>query len=166
MWTSTSLKEKREHPRYLARLPLDYWETSDVLLGGLVANISERGLLFHSVHEMQIGTNLGIRVYLSKDYSLDQVEGAGKIAWRNLHQEQDWKGYKYGFHILQMVPEDRERLIKYFLNLQEEMSSPNGEQPLNSYEKYILALSNKKRETSVTQRGLRKVNEIFHRSKL
>ncbi len=44
-----SYEEKREHSRYSVRLPLDYWETLDVIQAGLVANISERGLLFHSV---------------------------------------------------------------------------------------------------------------------
>lgn len=156
-----SYEERRDHPRHSVRLPLDYGETLDLVQGGLVANVSERGLLFHSVHKMQVGTNLAIRVYLSKEYSLDQVEGSGKIVWMNHHQEQDWKGYKYGFHIMQMALNDRDRLMKYFLKLQEEESSPNGDRPLNNYEDYIIALSNRKTDTSLTQRSLGIVNKLF-----
>ena len=163
---SNSYEERREYPRYSVRMPLDYWETLDVIQGaGLVANISESGLLFLSVHKIQISTELGIRVYLSKEYSLDQVEGSGKIVWMNSYQGQDWEGYKYGFHITQMVPGDRDRLIRYFFELQEEESSPNGEDPFKNYGDYISALSNRKRETPLTERGLRIVNDILHRLK-
>jgi len=62
----SSHEERRQHPRFSVKLPLDYWQTPEVIQGGLVANISETGLLIHSVHKIQIGTKLGIRVYLSK----------------------------------------------------------------------------------------------------
>lgn len=157
-----SYEERREQPRYLDRLPLDYWETLDLVQGGLLANISDRGLLFHSVHKMQIGAKLGVRVYLLKEYSLDQVEGSGKIVWMNPHQGQDWQGYKYGFHIVQMASNDRERLIRYYLKLQEEGNFLNGERPFDNYGHYISALSNRRREDSLTERGLRIANDILH----
>jgi hypothetical protein len=119
----SSHEERRQHPRFSVKLPLDYWQTPEVIQGGLVANISETGLLIHSVHKIQIGTKLGIRVYLSKDYSLDCIEGNAKIIWMNLHREQDWKGYRYGVYIMQMPSDYRDRLMKYILILQEEESS-------------------------------------------
>ena len=120
-----SYEEKRQHRRFSVKLALDYWQTPDLIQGGLVANISETGLLIHSVHKIQIGAQLGIRVYLSKDNRLDCIEGKAKIMWMNFHREQDWKGYRYGVYIMQMPPGYQDRLTKYILPLQEEERSFN-----------------------------------------
>ena len=120
-----SYKEKRQHRRFSVKLALDYWQTPDLIQGGLVANISETGLLVHSVHKIQIGAQLGIRVYLSKDNRLDCIEGKAKIMWINFHREQGWIGYRYGVHIMQMPPGYQDRLMKYILTLQEEENSSN-----------------------------------------
>jgi c-di-GMP-binding flagellar brake protein YcgR len=120
---SNSYEERRQHLRFSVKLPLDYWQTPDLIQGGLVANISETGLLIHSVHKIQIGTILGIRVYLSIDNRLDCIEGKAKIVWMNLHREQDWKGYRYGVYVMQMPADYRNRLMKYIFTLQKEESS-------------------------------------------
>jgi len=124
-----SHEERRQHPRFSVKLPLDYWQTPEVIQGGLVANISETGLLMYSVHKIQIGTKLRIRVYLSKDNSLDCIEGNAKIVWMNLHREQDWKGYRYGVYVMQMPSGYQDRLMKYILMVQDEESSPNRKRP-------------------------------------
>jgi hypothetical protein len=122
----SSYEEKRQHPRFSVKLALDYWQTPDLIQAGLVANISETGLLIYSVHKIQIGTKLGIRVYLSKDNSLDCIEGKAKIMWMNLHREQGWKGYRYGVYIMQMPSDYHDRLMKYVFTLeQEEITSTN-----------------------------------------
>ena len=119
-----SHEERRQHPRYSVKVPLDFWQTPDVVQGGLVTDMSEAGLGFQSIHEIQIGAELKIRVYLSKmEYSFDSIEGTGKIIWRIAHREQEWKGYKYGMYIMQMPSESRDRLMKYIFMLQEEESS-------------------------------------------
>lgn len=89
-----------------------------------MTDMSEIGLGIRSIHEIQIGAKLKIRVYLSKEeYSFDSIEGIGKIIWRTAHREQDWKGYRYGMYIMQMPLDSRGRLMKYILMLQEEESS-------------------------------------------
>jgi hypothetical protein len=119
----------RKHPRYSVKLPIDLWQTPDVVQGGVVTDMSEVGLGFHSVHKFQISADLGIRVYLSRgEFSFDGIEGTGRIIWRTAHQEQDWKGYRYGMYILKMASYSRDRLMKYIQMLQEEEnpSNPNG----------------------------------------
>ena len=111
--------EKRKTPRFRVRVPIDYSETPGIFEAGLVADISEGGMCIHSVHQMEIGANLKIRVFLLNEESgFDNIEGTGKVMWRTLHVESGWKGYKYGMHIMQMAPEDRERLERYLMMLQ------------------------------------------------
>jgi hypothetical protein len=151
--------ERRQHPRYSVKLPLDrnvprrprlvggveghnikrdhlagkprpvggelhFLQTPDVVLGGVVTDMSEAGLGFRSTHEIQISTDLGIRVYLSRgQFSFDSIEGTGRIIWRTAHQEEGWKGYRYGIYILKMASYSRDRLLKYIKMLEEEKNS-------------------------------------------
>ncbi len=121
-----SFVERRQHPRYSVNVPIDLWQTPDVVLGGVVTDMSEVGLGFRSTHEIKISTDLGIRVYLSRgEFHFDSIEGTGRVIWRTAHQEQGWKGYRYGMYILRMGLQSRERLMKYIQMLQEEESSPH-----------------------------------------
>ena len=120
----SSGEEKRQHPRFPVRLALDLWQTPDIVLGGVVTDMSEVGLGFRSTHEIQISADLGIRVYLSRgEFTFDSIEGTGRIIWRTAHQEQGWKGYRYGMYILKMASYSQDRLMKYIQMLQEEESS-------------------------------------------
>jgi len=126
----SSHEERRQHPRYSVKLPLDFWQTPDVVQGGVVTDMSEVGLGIRSIHEIQISAELGIRVYLSRgEFSFDSIEGTGRIIWRTAHREQDWKGYRYGMYILKMASYSRDRLMKYIQMLQEEESSSNLKGP-------------------------------------
>jgi hypothetical protein len=116
--------ERRQHPRYPVRLPIDLWQTPDVVLGGVVTDMSEAGLGFRSTHEIQISTDLGIRVYLSRgEFHFDSIEGTGRIIWRTTHREEGWKGYRYGMYITKMASYSRDRLMKYIQMLEEEESA-------------------------------------------
>ncbi len=119
----SSHEERRQHPRFPVKLPLDYWQTAEVIQGGLVENISEVGLLMHSVHNIQIGAHLGIRVYFLKDNCLDCIEGNAKIIWMDRHREIMWEGYRYGVYIMQMPTDYRDRLLNYLALLQEDEGS-------------------------------------------
>jgi hypothetical protein len=120
----SSFMERRRHPRYSVRLPIDLWQTPDVILAGVATDMSEAGLGFRSTHEIQISTDLGIRVYLSRgEFTFDYIEGTGRVIWRTPLQEEGWKGFRYGMYILKMAPDSRDRLLKYIKMLEEEESS-------------------------------------------
>ena len=115
---SSSQVERRQHHRFSVELPLDYWQTPEVIKGGLVGNLSEAGLLMKSIHKVEIGTKIKIRVYFSKDNRLDCIEGDAKIVWMDFHREEDWEGYRYGVYIMRMSLDYKERLMNYLLTLQ------------------------------------------------
>jgi hypothetical protein len=107
--------ERRKGPRIPVRLPLDYWESVqpsiDQIHGGLVADISKDGLCIHTIHRIEIGASLKIRVYCSTDeYRFHCIEGTGRVLWKSPHGEGDWKGYKYGLILTAMSSEDRDRI--------------------------------------------------------
>jgi hypothetical protein len=121
---SPSFVERRRHPRYPVALPIDFWRTPGVVLGGIVTDMSEAGLGFRSTHEIQTSIDLGIRVYLSRgEFSFDSIEGTGRVIWRSAYQEEGWKGYRYGMYITKMAEYSRDRLLKYIKMLEEEESS-------------------------------------------
>ena len=116
--------ERRQHPRFTVKLPLDYWEAPDVLSGGLVADMSEAGLCIHSVNPIQIGAELKIRVYVAKgEFTFGSIEGSGKIIWRTLRVEDEWKGYQHGLYLTEMSLDDRERLKQILTDQQQERIS-------------------------------------------
>ena len=129
-----SYEEKRQHPRFSVKLPLEFWQTPDAVRG-VVTDMSEIGLGIRSIHEIQISAELNIRVYLPKfyiskgGYSFDNIEGTGRIIWRTAHREQDWEGYRYGMYITKMASDSRDRLMKYIFMLQGEEGSSNPERP-------------------------------------
>jgi len=52
MHTSRDFREERRYPRYSMMLPLEYGRADDAYRGGLVANVSETGLLVYTIQEL------------------------------------------------------------------------------------------------------------------
>jgi len=104
-------EERRKYPRYSIRLPLEYWQTDDACRGGMAGNLSEGGLLIHSLQDMPVGKELNVRMFFANGYEFDGIRVAGKIIWKGRHDETDWKGYKYGIEFVRISAEDRQKLV-------------------------------------------------------
>jgi len=104
--------ERRKHPRHTITLPLEYWETDDSFHGGLVSNVSETGLLIHSVKDIPVSRELNVRVFFSDGYKFDGIRVIAKVLWKKLHHETDWKTYKYGLEFTRISEKDRRKLVK------------------------------------------------------
>ena len=121
-----SCRDRWQYSRFPVQWPLDFWETPDVVRGGLVADISEVGVRIHSVHPIQIGAELKIRVYvLNGEYAFGIIWGSGRIIWRTLHREGDWKGYAWGLYLTEMTTVDRERLRQLLIHQREFQEDPS-----------------------------------------
>jgi hypothetical protein len=51
------MTERRRYQRHLVQLPVEYWETEDAVLAGVVFNVSETGLLICSAEDMPSARN-------------------------------------------------------------------------------------------------------------
>jgi hypothetical protein len=135
-------EEKRKYPRYSIRLPLEYWQTDDACRGGLVVNLSEGGLLIHSLQDMPVGKELNVGIFFPNGYEFDGIRVTGKIVWKDLHYETDWNGYKYGIEFVRISEEDREKLVNLLrgpsileeMPMKEDMEpkNPSSEKPVSS----------------------------------
>ncbi len=105
------LKERRRPPRLLIELPLGYRVmNAPYSHGGLVANVSEVGLLINSIKNVPIGTKLNIEVLFPKEFELTNFELLAEIIWKDIHLEEDWEGFRYGLKFVQISEEDHLKL--------------------------------------------------------
>ena len=126
-------EERRKYPRYSIRLPLEYWQTDDACRGGMVENLSEEGMLIHSIQDMRVGMEMNVRIFFPNGYEFDCIRITGRIVWKDCHFEADWKGYKHGMEFVQIPGEDRKKLINLLRgpSLVEEIHTTEGMEAKN-----------------------------------
>jgi hypothetical protein len=78
--------------------------------GGLVINVSESGLLIHSIKDMPTGMKLNIAVLFPKGFELANFEVLAEIIRKDLHFEENWEGYEYGLKFVQIMEEQYRKL--------------------------------------------------------
>jgi hypothetical protein len=104
-------KDRRQYPRFLLDLPLEYLvRNASKAHGGLVVNVSEIGLLIRSVKNMSVGTELKVAVLFPKEYELANFDVLAKIIRKDLVWEEDWEGYEYGLKFTRILEVDRRKL--------------------------------------------------------
>jgi len=111
MQDSIHIREKRKHPRFYLDLPLEY-RVIDVpqAHGALVVNVSESGLLVHSIKDIPIGTKLNIAVLFPKGFELANFEVFAEIVWKDIQWEENWLGYQLGLKFVHIPEEDHQKL--------------------------------------------------------
>ena len=120
--------EKRRSPRYSIELPTEYWEADHACRGGLVCNVSKKGLCIYSVHDMPVDKELEMRVFFPNEYEFDGLRVGTKIVWKDGRFESNWKGYQYGLRFVRIPAEDAWKLF-YIINSHlklEEISEGEG----------------------------------------
>jgi len=105
--------ERRKHPRISVELPMDY-SLADYKEnhGGLVANISEGGLLVYLPEALQMGTLLKIEILFVKGMELNSIKGVAKIAWSDLAMKTISNEYRYGLEFQSFIEGDLDKLKK------------------------------------------------------
>jgi len=104
--------EKRRYPRYTAEFPLDYSRVEDKeTYGGMVANVSEGGLLVYLPQRMEMGTVLKIEILYVQGLEFNTIKAVAKIVWSDLAAKESWGEYRYGLQFLHIEENDFSRLM-------------------------------------------------------
>ena len=103
--------ERRKHPRFNLELPLDYFRIEDKEnYGGIVANVSELGILAYLPEKMEIGTTLSIEIFYAKGLELDTIKAITKVVWADLPARKTWGEYRYGLQFQSIDKRDLGKL--------------------------------------------------------
>jgi hypothetical protein len=88
MKRSDDIYERRIHPRVYVDLPLEYRvSNAPHRHGALVVNVSESGLLAHSIKDIPLGTKLNIAVLFPKEFEFSNFKVVAEIVWKDIHWE-------------------------------------------------------------------------------
>ena len=104
--------ERRKHPRFVVELPLDYTRTEVTdIVGGIVANASEGGLLVYLPERLEMGTVLQIQIFYVKDLEFNMLKAIAKVVWSDMAARESWGEYRYGLQFLSIDEQEFSKLM-------------------------------------------------------
>jgi len=104
--------ERRRHPRFNVELPLDYCRVDEKeLLGGIVANAGEGGVLVYLPERMEIGAVLKIEIFYVKGFQLDTITTIAKVVWSDLATRGTLGEHRYGLEFQYIEEKDYNNLL-------------------------------------------------------
>jgi c-di-GMP-binding flagellar brake protein YcgR len=103
--------EKRKYPRFSVELPLDYSRVNGKeILGGMVSNASEGGLLVYLPEKIELGASLKIEIFYVKGLELDTIKAVARVVWCDLAARESWGEHRYGLQFQSIDEKDFGRL--------------------------------------------------------
>jgi c-di-GMP-binding flagellar brake protein YcgR len=104
--------ERRKYPRFVVELPLDYTRAEGTdIVGGIVANASEGGLLVYLPERFDIGTILQIQIFYVKDLEFNMLKATAKVVWSDMAARESWGEYRYGLAFLSISEQEFSKLM-------------------------------------------------------
>jgi len=104
-------KDKRQYPRFLLDLPLEYRVMgAPNAFGGIAIDGSEEGFLIFSRKDLPIGTKLKIAIFFPKGNELASLEGLAELIRKDIYDKEDREGYQYGIKFVRIFEEDHSQL--------------------------------------------------------
>jgi hypothetical protein len=117
MSMSPEHQEKREFPRIIMTLPLDFWMTDGSnIASGIVINMSLGGLLIQSFKDLPVGLRINVKVLLSQVLEIEDFKTVAEIIWKDMDIWEGWEGYQYGLKFFQLSNEERNKLEEVLKN--------------------------------------------------
>ena len=103
--------ERRKHPRIRVELPLDYSLVDrEETHGGLIADISEGGLLVYLPEALKLETLLRIQILFVKGMELNSIKAVAKIVWSDLATKTISEENRYGLEFQSFIEGDLQKL--------------------------------------------------------
>lgn len=77
--------EKRKHSRFALNLPVEYWEVDKSKSHpSRAGNVSEGGMLLFCPEEIEIGKNLGLRLFIDSGLDFIAIDAFVEVVWADL----------------------------------------------------------------------------------
>jgi hypothetical protein len=117
-------EERRQHPRLMINMPLEY-RVGGVpkAFGAMAVNGSETGLQMHCLRDIPLGSRLAIAVLFPQEFQLSHFKALAEVLWKDVHWEEDWRGYRYGVRFIDVEKEEL-RKLKGFLSARPKVPGP------------------------------------------
>jgi hypothetical protein len=117
-------EERRQYPRQMINMPLEY-RVGEVpnAFGAMAVNGSERGLQMHCLRDIPLGSRLNIAVLFPQEFQLSHFKALAEVLWKDVHWEEDWRGYRYGVRFIDVEKEEL-RKLRGFLSARPQVSGP------------------------------------------
>ena len=103
--------ERRKHPRIRIELPMDYsLVDSEKAHGGVVADISEGGLMVYLPEALNLGTLLRVQILFVRGKELNPITAIAKIVWSDLATKAISDENRYGLEFHSFIEGDLQKL--------------------------------------------------------
>ena len=122
--------ERRKHPRFSVDLPVEYWQVNrnPKTHPDRPLDAGEGGLLLYISDEIAIGQNLRIRLFFDSGQGLNSIEANAQVLWKDILLEKDGF-YRVGLNLVEISPEDLQRLKGFLSNLMKVKNNSNATIP-------------------------------------
>ncbi len=110
--------ERRKYPRFSIDLPIEYHAIdSTASQTGRALNASEGGLLVYLPEKMTVGQRLALKLFFHCGVQMNIIEMIGEVIWIDIHLEMNWGDYRTGLKMIDISPENLQRLKDFLLSL-------------------------------------------------
>ncbi|UCD70524.1 MAG: PilZ domain-containing protein [Syntrophobacterales bacterium] len=92
--------ERRKYPRFECELPIDCITSESEMHVGIVANISQGGILVCLHDQIKVGTPLRIQLVFAQGFQLKTIGANAVVVWRNIVHHAFWGRYRYGLRLI------------------------------------------------------------------
>ena len=113
--------ERRKYPRFSVDLPIRYKVGISTNRNGRAMNLSEGGMLIHSLDQMEIGQNLKSRLVFILDSEMNTIETDAEVIWRDIYFNKAWGDHRCGVRFLDISAKDKNRLKEFLTDLSPEL---------------------------------------------
>ncbi|MFB3887666.1 MAG: PilZ domain-containing protein [Thermodesulfobacteriota bacterium] len=111
---NVSVVERRRHPRIGLQLPLDCSRVNrggrEKIYNGMVANVSEGGVLVYLPQAMEVGALLKTEIIFLKELELNTIKALAKVVWLDSVSNERWGKYRCGLQFQSFRQGDTHKL--------------------------------------------------------
>ncbi|MCX5909857.1 MAG: PilZ domain-containing protein [Deltaproteobacteria bacterium] len=111
--------ERRKHPRFSIDLPVEYWQIHNRGQPTCTFDTSQGGLMFFLPEEIEVGQNLGIKLFIGPGLELKPIAAAVQVVWKDLHLGKTGD-YRMGVKFVDISSEDLGGLKNFLRTLKKE----------------------------------------------